>query len=52
MGEWKKCIFPVGKEKDAYFCKSRKKGEMKLKAETCIFGLEIPVVNLHHRERL
>lgn len=48
----KKCIFPVGKEKDAYFCKSRKKGEMKLKAETCVFGLEIPVVNSHHREWL
>lgn len=48
----KKCIFPVGKEKDAYFRNSRKKGDMKLKAGTCTFGLETSVVNSHHREWL
>lgn len=41
----KKYIFPVGEKKNHIFCSSRKKGEMKPKAESCIFGLEMSEVN-------
>ena len=46
MGEWKNCIFPEGEKKGTiFFVVVEKKGEMKLRAESCIFGLEMSEVN-------